>query len=125
MRNRVLVLVLVIRIIVIVIGTDPTIIFKGRPGKMGTESTNTLRLAQCLLQGQLQKSSRTRLTGGADTRLGRERLVSSRKTSSKLISEWVFGGVTNPSLIWTEPEASVVGRADTSDKDDDCDERRT
>lgn len=65
-----------------------------------------------------------RLTGGADTRLGRERLVSSRKTPSKPISEWVFGGVTNPSLIWTEPEASVVARVDTSDKDDGCDEER-
>lgn len=51
--------------------------------------------------------------------------MSSRKTSSNPINERVFGGMTNPSLICTEPEASVVARVDTSDKDDGCDEGRT
>lgn len=89
---------------------------------MRTESTNTLRLEGRVLQDPFLNRSRTRLTGGADTRLGRERLVRSRKTSSKLINEWVFGGVTNPSLICTEPEAFVVARVDTSDKDDGWDD---
>ena len=51
--------------------------------------------------------------------------MSSRKTASKLISEWAFGGVTNPSLILTEPEARVVARVETSDKDDGCGEGKT
>lgn len=50
--------------------------------------------------------------------------MSSRKTSLKPIKAWVLCGVTKPSLIWTEPEASVVARVDTSDKEDDWDEAR-
>jgi hypothetical protein len=54
---------------------------------MGTEGTDTFRLERCLNQGHLEKSGGKRLTGGAETRLGRERFVSSRKTTSKAISE--------------------------------------
>jgi hypothetical protein len=45
------------------------------------------------------------LTGGADTKLGRERLTSSEKTSSKSICEFVLGADTNPSLICMVPVA--------------------
>ena len=52
-------------------------------------------------------------TGGADTRLGRARLISSEYISSKSMSGAVFGGRTKPSLTWTFPVACVEFRVET------------
>ena len=52
------------------------------------------------------------LTGGADTRLGRERFPSSEYTSSNSMSEVVFGEATNPSFTCNVPVGGTFARVD-------------
>lgn len=80
---------------------------------MGTNCTNTFSLKSCV---RSHKFSRNRglHTGGADTREGRDRLLSSLKTSAN--ESWVggaLGGVMKPSLRWIAPMAGVLERVET------------
>jgi hypothetical protein len=52
-------------------------------------------------------------TGGADTREGRERLLSSLKASAKDSWSAESGWATKPSLRHIEPVAGVLDRVDT------------
>jgi hypothetical protein len=54
-----------------------------------------------------------RHTGGAETRLGRDRFTSSAKTRSKAIGDCAPGGATKPSLTIAIPDACVFARVDT------------
>jgi hypothetical protein len=54
-----------------------------------------------------------RRTGGAETRLGRDRFTSSAKTRSNAIGDCAPGGVTKPSLTTAMPDACVFARVDT------------
>lgn len=60
------------------------------------------------------------LTGGAETRLGRERRTSSLYTSWNSISASVFGDATNPSLTCTVPVACFDAREDTRLTENGC-----
>lgn len=44
LRDRDVVVIRVIRVVVVFIGANATIVFKGGPGEMGAEGTNTFRL---------------------------------------------------------------------------------
>jgi hypothetical protein len=55
LRERDIVVVVVIRVIVIFIGADATVVFKGGPGEMRTEGADTFRLERCLIQDYFQE----------------------------------------------------------------------
>jgi hypothetical protein len=61
-----------------------------------------------------------RRTGGAETRLGRDRFTSSAKTRSNAIGDCAPGGVTKPSLTTAMPDACVFARVDTRFTDCGC-----
>lgn len=60
------------------------------------------------------------LTGGAETRLGLERLTSSEKISSNSRRFSVLGGITKPSLIWIVPVEGVLARVDRTGRLNGC-----
>ena len=52
--------------------------------------------------------------GGAETKEGRERLMSSENISSNCIKFWGLAVGTNPRLIWIIPMFGVPARVETT-----------
>jgi hypothetical protein len=84
-------------VIAIVIRTDPAIVLKLWPMLVRAKRANSFGLES--VQGAKETMGRGRLTGGAETRLGRERLFNSKKTEGKSTRVVDWGGDMNPSLI--------------------------
>lgn len=62
-------------------------------------------------------------TGGADTKLGLDRLTSSPYVSPKLATVCASWGCTNPSLMWMLPEAFVFARVEVRGTEKACEIR--